>query len=334
MEERSKWFVRFAITPRCNFRCTYCNPKGNKEISDTVSEDDIIRIISGVHKAGVNRVHWTGGEPTLMDLERLVKTAKDIGFVEQVMTTNGSKGGRYLRSLADKGLNRLIVSLDTLNPERFRNLTRSSSFYEVLGTIEQGVAIFSDPTKMNIVYMEETKKEVPAFVEFSRRVNTDRNGKGKLIIKFIEMSQNNPAFFDDDGQNLYRESHSSREELISLLSDYGSMERVRVRGNNPNTEYYRFPELGIDIGLITIPSLGYKCGGEGCTKIRLNPYGAAGVCISQEPVSLMHKSEDKAAEIFRGLIEYKAVFARECPDRKHYKGEFGFWRFGDCKGNK
>ncbi|MEK7226325.1 MAG: radical SAM protein, partial [Bacteroidota bacterium] len=166
--ELSNWFLRFAITPKCNFRCEYCNPAGLKQEGNIVKEDDIIDILKAVNKVGVNRVHWTGGEPTIMDIEYLISSARQIGFKEQVMTTNGSKGGKLLRHLVDRGLSRLIVSLDTLDPERFEKVTRTKHFYDVLDTIETSVKILYAPTKVNVVYMQETKSEIPSFIEYGK----------------------------------------------------------------------------------------------------------------------------------------------------------------------
>ncbi len=331
-QNSSSFFLRFAITPHCNFKCTYCNPESRTEDSKPLSDDGIIQIMKAGIKAGVNRVHWTGGEPTIKNMQKLINESRNIGYVDQVLTTNGSCGGDYVKKMADAGLNRLIVSLDTLNPKRFKIITKKDCLENVLDTIKTSVEILEEPTKMNIVYLKETKNELPELIRLGQDINSNHVNRGSLVVKLIEMTEMNPVFYTENGKMLYEKHHTGKDIMRKELERFGSLEPTTVIGNNPNTHYFYMPEIGITVGMINIPSQNYKCGGKGCAKIRLNPYGMIAVCVNQNPISINGKSEDQQAEIIRELMEYREIIDEKMSDRKHkQQNNFGYWRFGDCR---
>lgn len=328
----SNFFLRFAITPYCNFKCYYCNPESKLENSKTLSDNDILQIMKAGFHAGINRIHWTGGEPTIKDMERLISESRQIGYIDQVLTTNGSCGGDYVRKMSAAGLNRLIVSLDTLNPIRFKEITKKDCLDDVIETIKTSVEVLEEPTKINVVYLEETRKELPQLIGLSQEINANPNNKGSLIVKLIEMTEMNPVFYTESGRNLYKKHHIGRDIMKRELEELGSLEPVSIIGNNPNTHYFYMPEFGITIGMITIPSQDYICGGEGCAKIRLNPYGMIAVCVNQEPIAIKGKSENEQSEIMRKLMEYRKSLNSIIPQRRHKQQDnFGYWRFGNCR---
>lgn len=328
----SKFFLRFAITPYCNFKCFYCNPDGKRQDTTPMNNKEIMQIIEAGMMSGVNRVHWTGGEPTIVKgLLEMIKQTKTIGYTDQVLTTNGSAGGDYVRQMQEAGLNRLIVSLDTLDRERFKNITQRDSLDQVLDTIETAVTVFDEPTKVNIVYFDETRAELPRLIEFGQKLNKIPNKKGSLIVKLLEMTKMNPAFYDQKTDQIYDAQHSEKELMMKDLSRFGTPREVKVIGNNPSTHYYDMPELGMTVGMINIPSEGYRCGGDGCAKIRLNPYGMVAVCVNHKPIDIREKSVDEQANILTGLMEYREIIKTTMPNRKHQQqNNFGYWRFGDC----
>ena len=332
--QESDFFLRFAITPNCNFRCEYCNPDGKVEQSAILDDEEILQIMKASYDAGINRVHWTGGEPTLRDMQKLISQSKDIGYVEQVITTNGSQGGDYVKAMADSGLDRLIVSLDTLNPEKFKKITRRDCLDKVLETIDVSVEVLEQPTKVNVVYLEDTRKELPYLIELGKRINNKSNVKGELIVKFLEITEMNPVFFTENGKQLYSSLHTGKDIMLEELTKFGSLipSDNEVIGNNPNTYYFTIPEIGIKVGMINIPSTGYPCGGDGCAKIRLNPYGKIAACINQFPVDIKGKSLAEQTQVITDLQSYRGMLDGFYPDRKHKQDEsnFGFWRFGNC----
>ncbi|MDI6738518.1 MAG: GTP 3',8-cyclase MoaA [Nanoarchaeota archaeon] len=330
-QDLSQFFLRFAITPKCNFRCYYCNPEGKMENAQPLDDESILQIMKAGFMAGVNRAHWTGGEPTLKDMQKLISETKRIGYAEQVLTTNGSCGGDYVKEMADAGLNRLIISLDTLDPGRFKQITKRDCLEDVIDTIKTAVEIFEEPTKMNVVYLDGTRSELPELIKLGGVINANPKNKGTLIVKLIEMTEMNPVFFTENGKQLYEQQHTGREVMRKELERFGTLEPVKAVGNNPNTHYFYIPEAGIKVGMINIPSQDYRCGGKGCAKIRLNPYGMIAVCVNQKPININGMSEERQTGVIKGLMSYRDVIDKEMPHRKHkQQGNFGYWRFGNC----
>lgn len=331
---RNDWHIRVSLTSNCNFRCVYCNPEGIKEEAALMSNTDIENILKAASTHGISRVHWTGGEPTLRNINHFLSYAKQLGYKDQIITTNGARGGDLVKDMKQSGLTRLIVSLDSLDPVLNKKITGRDNLDETLDTIETGVKLFSKPTKMNIVYMENTLSELPQFLEYAKQVNQDSNNSGKLVLKLIELCPNNPVFYDKSGKDLYSESHRNRDLLLSKLNSLSSISPVTVEGDNPNADYFHAEDYNVDIGLVTMPSLDYRCGKEKCRKLRINPYGAAGVCISNTPILLKDKSYDEIEFGFGNLLDLRSKLDRTNLDRRHFKAEYGFWRFGLCERNK
>jgi len=330
----NEWHLRFSITPVCNFSCVYCNPEGLKEERETLSEGDIIEICKAVSELGINRVHWTGGEPALLDLERIIKETKKLGFQEQILTTNGSKGGRYIEKLIKAGLTRLIVSLDSIDPDRNYKITGNKSLLRTISSIETGVSLLKSPTKMNIVSMSKTSEEIPLLIDFASKLNADKSNKGSLVLKVIELCQNNPVFYSETGDGLYKDSHISRQNIMRAFETQGKLIDTKVEGDNPNADYYAINNTGVKVGFVTMPSLDYRCGGDACKKLRINPFGYSGVCIGMKPVKLAGLGNDEMVERLNSLLDYRDRLSIEKLDRKHFNDNFGFWRFGLCERNK
>ena len=127
---RSIDYMRISVTDRCNLRCIYCIPSnGVRQIAfrDILSYEEITRIVKGAARIGVKNIRLTGGEPLLRrNLPFLVESLSRIEGIEDVsLTTNGQLLHKQARSLADAGLRRVNVSLDSLRPDRYRNITRA-----------------------------------------------------------------------------------------------------------------------------------------------------------------------------------------------------------------
>jgi len=325
------FFLRFAITADCNFRCDYCNPEGLKAEGEQLTEDEIMQIVEAGRDAGVRKIHWTGGEPTIRNMQRLISETKGLGYDDQVITTNGSRGGDHVEMMAEAGLDRLIVSLDTLDRQQFIDITKRDKLEEVIDTARTATRVLSQPTKMNVVYTRENANQMRDFVELSRDINGNPDNKGSLVVKFLELTEMNPVF-SEEGLARFGERHTTKDAMMKELAQYGTLVPTKTTGNNPSTHYFRIPEQGdIVMGMINIPSEGYRCGGDGCAKIRLNSYGSIAVCVNQAPVNMKGKSLQRQTQIIEDLIGYRSMINTFYPGRQHKQGgnNFGFWRFGD-----
>ncbi len=177
-------YLRISVTDRCNMRCRYCMPEeGIKLIghNDILSYDEIEHFVRVAAGMGIDKVRLTGGEPLVRkDLPVLVGMLSDIeGIKDLSMTTNGTLLGKYAMSLAEAGLDRVNVSLDSMDPHKYRWITRGGDIAETLEGIDAAIEAGLTPVKLNCV-VKETKEEYDA-----RMVTEYAESKG-LEIRFIK----------------------------------------------------------------------------------------------------------------------------------------------------
>lgn len=165
-------YLRLSLTDLCNFRCVYCMPpEGLSSLpsSQYLTRNEIVRFITLIGRLGVTRVRLTGGEPLLRkDILDIVRCLKEIDSVKDLsITTNGSRLSSLVHPLKEAGLDRINISLDSLNPERFKEVTRSNFYGEVL----QSVFLALDagfPVKLNMVVLKGlTRREIIEFVRMA-----------------------------------------------------------------------------------------------------------------------------------------------------------------------
>ena len=168
--QRDIRYLRVSVTDRCNYRCAYCVPPEGVnwlEPSMILSDDEIVRVLSVLGRQGVSRVRLTGGEPLVRPgFVELVRKIKATGVIEDLsVTTNGSQLAHYAADLKAAGLNRVNISLDTIDPERFRELTCGGDVREVLAGIQAAIDAGLDPVKLNVVLTDAVSEEDLAFFQ-------------------------------------------------------------------------------------------------------------------------------------------------------------------------
>jgi len=158
-------YLRISVTDRCNYRCIYCMPEEGvplKSHDDILSYEEIVRVAGGAAELGFDRVRLTGGEPLVRrKIEELVSMLVAIdGLNEVSMTTNASfLSSEKAQLLKGAGLSRINISLDTLDPERFRAITRGGNIDDVLAGIDAALAAGLNPVKINMIVFEETTRD-------------------------------------------------------------------------------------------------------------------------------------------------------------------------------
>ena len=163
--------IRVSLTDRCNFRCVYCHNEGLGDTRgpadahpDEMSADEVVRLLRAAREFDITRVKLTGGEPLLRrDLEEIVSRVSP--FMEVSLTTNGSLLATRAQALAEAGLARVNVSIDTLDARHFRAVRRGS-LEPVLTGLEAAIGAGLAPVKINTVLMEDTIGELPELVDF------------------------------------------------------------------------------------------------------------------------------------------------------------------------
>jgi len=168
-------YLRISVTDRCNLRCRYCMPAGGvslKRHEQILSYENIAKVAEAAANLGVWKIRLTGGEPLVRrGVVDLVKRLREIQGIREIsMTTNGVLLHRYANDLKAAGLDRLNISIDSLDPERYHWLTRIGNLDEALRGVEAAREAGFRNTKINMVLMEETTGyEVEQLAEFCRQ---------------------------------------------------------------------------------------------------------------------------------------------------------------------
>lgn len=184
---RAITYLRISVTDKCNFRCTYCMPPEGvplKPHAEMLRYEEIARVVNAAAELGIRKVRLTGGEPLVKrNIEYLVGIiANTPGIAETCMTTNGSLLTLpKARALKKAGLSRVNISLDTLDPDRFAEITRGGSLEQVLSGIEAACAAGLGPVKINMLLFATTE---PSEVERMRRFCSGRGLRLQTIGHF------------------------------------------------------------------------------------------------------------------------------------------------------
>jgi cyclic pyranopterin phosphate synthase len=260
--------LRISVTDRCNFRCVYCMPEEGMQWlkrETILSFQEIERLARIAVDLGIEEVRLTGGEPTLRpDLPELVARLSKLPLRSLSLTTNGFLLKKMARALADAGLKRINVSLDTLQHDRFHQIARRHGLDEVLAGLQElerhpSVA----PIKVNVVAMRDfTETEVVAFAELARRK--------PYVIRFIEFMP-----LDADG-NWQRERVLSGNEIKAIIErDFMPLVPVPAEPSSTSRRFTFADGVG-EIGFINPVSQPF-CGT--CNRIRLTADGQLRTCL-------------------------------------------------------
>ena len=261
--------LRISVTDRCNFRCTYCMPEEGMDWlprQEILTFEEIERVARlCVERFGFTGIRLTGGEPTVRShLPVLVEKLAALG-VDLAMTTNGATLPLMAGDLRRAGLQRINISLDSLQRERFLALTKRDRLDEVLAGIDAARAAGFDPVKVNVVLMRGVNDdEILDFARFGR-------SKG-IGIRFIE-------WMPLDAQGAWNnETVVTYDEVVRVLSGEFAIEPLAVRGSQP-AERFRYLDdggNGSEIGVIASVTRSF-CGD--CDRVRLTAEGEFRNCL-------------------------------------------------------
>ncbi len=261
-------YLRISITDWCNLRCIYCRPQGKwKKLphEEILSYEEIIRISKVAANIGITKIRITGGEPLLRrNITYLCKNLSQIeAFKSLTITTNGVLLKHFASDLYRAGVNRLNVSLDTLNPEKYYRITGKNMFHKVWAGIEEALMVGFYPVKINVVAM--------------KGINDDEIGdlarltfKYPVHVRFIELM----PFSDNVGGS---KSHFiSTDEILARLRKVGDIKPASsVNVNGPAT-HFRFKGALGKVGLIS-PISHHFC--PTCNRLRLTADGKLRACL-------------------------------------------------------
>ncbi len=261
--------LRVSVTDRCNIRCLYCMPAEGvlfRPHAEILSFEEIERFVRVAARLGIRKVRLTGGEPLVRKgICRLVRMVAAVpGIDDLAMTTNGILLDQYAELLKVAGLQRVNVSLDTLDPGQFSRISRRDELARVLAGIEAACRAGFRQIKLNVVALRgQTEAEVVPLARFAR--------KHGLELRFIEFM---PL---DADERWTGESVLSGGEILALLADgIGPLEPVSEPESRAPATRYRFVGGGGSIGLICTVSRPF-C--DRCGRLRLTADGNLRNCL-------------------------------------------------------
>ncbi|HEY0841501.1 GTP 3',8-cyclase MoaA [Methylotenera sp.] len=279
-------YIRLSITDRCDFRCTYCMAEEMTFLprDEVLSLEECLRLVKAFVQLGVTKVRITGGEPLVR--KNALWLFEEVGKLEKlkelVLTTNGSQLEKQAASLKQAGVKRINISLDSLNSERFKKITRTGELDKVLRGIQAAKQAGFDNIKLNTVLMRGTNDdEVQALVDFAIQQAID--------ISFIEEMPLGEVDHTRDSTFV-----SNAETLKTLQSNY-ALTASTVTTGGP-ARYWRVNDSNTKIGFISPHSHNF-C--EACNRVRITCKGELFLCLGQEdkvdlmPLLRNHPNDDQ-----------------------------------------
>lgn len=285
-------YLRISITDRCNLRCMYCMPTSgilHKEPASILSFEEITRIARVGASLGIKKIRITGGEPLVRkDLVSLIRSLREIQELREIaLTTNAVFLKPYASLLKDAGLDRINISLDSLDAQKFNRITRGGNLDDVLRGMDEAMTSGFPVIKINTVLV--------------RGLNTDE------IIDFAEMTRTRPIqvrFIEymptDFTYQSYRELYFSVSEAKDILCTLGKL--IPAQNNAVTTaKVFRVSGFCGTIGFIS-PLSDPFC--SSCNKLRLTADGFLRSCLhSSMAINLKRSIRDRASdEVLAGLI--------------------------------
>lgn len=269
---RAITYLRVSVTDRCDFRCAYCMSEDMTFLpkAEILSLEELDRLCSSFVRLGVRKLRITGGEPLVRRdimwlFERLGRHLDGGGLEELTLTTNGSQLGRYADQLYKAGVRRINVSLDTLEPDKFKAITRWGKFDKVMQGLEAAKQAGLQ-VKINAVALKGVNdEEIHELVAWCGRQGFD--------LTFIEVMP-----MGDIGPELRLDQYWPLTEVRRELETRWTLEESSHRTGGP-ARYFSCRETGGRIGFIT-PLTHNFC--ESCNRVRLTCTGTLFMCLGQE----------------------------------------------------
>lgn len=309
-------YMRISLTDRCNFRCIYCMPA---EGVCSMSHDEILRIeeieqiVDVAARLGIKSIRLTGGEPLIRKgVCELIEHISHTPGIENVsLTTNGVLLPSMADDLKQAGLSRVNISLDTLDPHQFSEITRVGKLDDVLAGIESASRVGFDPVKINSVTVKRLNQDFLAFAKMS----IDR----PLHVRFIEYMPIGDS--SEDGTGWGREDVIDSEDLFNIINtradECGMPHLVAAGSNKPlgwgPARYFKFPDAKGTVGFIS-PMSRHFC--SECNRLRLTADGKIRPCLfSDQEFDVRKEIREGSGDI--ASVLYEALGAK--PDEHHGK---------------
>lgn len=266
-------YLRLSVTEHCNYRCVYCRddehiPDCKRE--DILSYEDIQRIVEIFAQLGVSKVRLTGGEPLLR--RGIVKIAQLIsntpGITDVPLSTNAHLLGKFADKLHENGINRVNISIDSLKPERFKQITRGGDVAEAIEGIDAAIASGMYPVKINMVAMRGVNDdEIESMLDFAISKGID--------VRFIETMPIGVAGIEASSQ------YMNETEILERVKAYlpNQLHPIQAKKTDGPARNYHIQNTNASVGVISAVS-NHFC--QTCNRVRLTAKGELILCLGQE----------------------------------------------------
>ncbi len=299
-------YLRVSITDLCNLRCKYCMPEEGVEKvchNQILSLEETFQVIKASVELGVNKIRLTGGEPLIRKgvINLVNQIASLPGVDDLALTTNGLLLKKYARDLKNAGLNRVNISLDTLNEEKFKQITRGGSLKLVLEGIEAAKEVGLLPIKLNTVVIGGFNDD-----EIERFAQLTMEG---IEVRFIELMPIGQAA--DWAKSNFISNDAVKDKIKDLTPVYNE-------DISSPAKYYKLPNATGKIGFIN-PISNHFC--KNCNRIRLTADGKIKPCLhSNQEIdikTLLREGKQDIKEVIKTAILEKPN--QHCLTEENYK---------------
>jgi len=301
-------YLRLSVTDRCNLRCTYCMPSSGIKLIDRkemLSFEEILKAVGILSEMGIRKIRITGGEPLVrVGIIDLIKQIKKIEKITDIsITTNGILLNEYLDELYKMPVQGINISLDTLDRQKYKEITRGGEINQVLSAISDSINIGIKSVKINVVITDLLdEKDITGFA----RMTLNK----PVHVRFIEMMQ--PAGSDGSSGTIEcssigginsNQDFNSVDTIFSVMKKIGEYHEVSDKIGNGPALYYKFKKARGSIGFI----INDKNLCSYCNRIRLTPDGTIRLCLfSDKEYDIKKKIRDNCcrADIKAEITEF------------------------------
>ena len=297
-------YIRLSITDVCNFKCGYCLPNGyQKDKSDNrtfLSLEEVQRLAKGLSELGVSKIRLTGGEPTVRkDFFDIVKILKqNAGIKKTVITTNGYKLDQLAEQIIESGLDGINISIDSLDKNKFHQITGHDRLDEILRGIEKLQKLNFKNIKINAVLLKGLNNSDKDFNEWANFLKSN-----EVDFRYIELMQTG------DNLDYFKKYHVSSKVFIDYLNENNWIIQTLGKDSGPSKNYIN-PDFKGKFGVIAPYSKDF-C--KSCNRLRITSRGDLRLCLfGNTGINIRHLIQrDDQIEELKDLILKQLNFKKE-----------------------
>lgn len=293
--------LRISITSRCNLKCLYCHHDGIMPQNNEMTPNEIFKIAQVARAIGVQKIRLSGGEPLIRtDIVEIVEKIAILGFKDISITTNGTLMEQYAKKLVNAGLDRVNVSLDTLNPKTYHYITHKNYLENAKRGIQSAVKAGLYPVKVNMVVMKDINhKEIWDMFKFCKE-----NGSILQLIELLKTESCPDTEFID-------KYHYEMDELEDDLAEIS--EKVKTRQFMQDRKKYFV--RGGEIEIVKPMDNTKFC--KNCTRLRITPDGKIKPCLLRNDNLVDVIGSIRSGKNFE---ELKRIFIHAIENREPFYG--------------